>query len=198
MAPDAHPTRDLSFARDLPLTQRAISFADERHRDQSREADHAPFLVHPIEVASYLAQDGYPDHVVAAAVLHDVLEDTDARRSELESRFGREVSELVATVSDDPSIQDEERQKDDVRERVRRDGANAAAVYGADKISKVRELRMLLAQGMDPQEAATKERRYRRSLEMLEAAIPGTRVVEALRFELEALDTLPPSAPPSG
>jgi (p)ppGpp synthase/HD superfamily hydrolase len=193
MAPSANPSPNLSFARDLPLTQKAIAFAGERHSDQTREGDRAPFLVHPLEVASYLERDGYPDHVVAAAVLHDVLEDTDADRLELEARFGSEVAELVQVVSDDPSIDDQEQQKDDVRERVSRSGTEAAAVYGADKISKVRELRMLLAHGVDVQEAATKEHRYRKSLEMLETAIPGTRVVETLRFELESLDTLPPA-----
>lgn len=195
MGRHAGPSRDLSFARDLPLTQRAIAFADERHGDQSRDADHAPFLVHPVEAAAYLARDGYPDHVVAAAVLHDVLEDTDARRSELESRFGRQVADLVATVSDDPSIDGEEQQKDEVRERVSHAGANAAAVYGADKVSKVRELRMLVAQGLDHDQATTKARRYQKSLKMLEQVIPESRVVDVLRFEIEALDTLPPSGP---
>jgi hypothetical protein len=101
----------------------------------------------------------------------------------------------VALVSDDPAIPDEERRKDDVRERVRRAGGYAAVVYAADKVSKVRELRMLLAQGLGHDEAAVKLRRYRRSLEMLEQAIPRSRVVELLRFELEALEKLPPERP---
>ena len=69
-----------------------------------------------LEVAALLKRSHYPDYVVAPAVLHDVLEDTDAERSDLESRFGREVAELVALVSDDPAIADEERHKDGVRE----------------------------------------------------------------------------------
>ena len=64
--------------------------------------------MHPLEVASLLEREGYPDHVVAAAVLHDVLEDTDTQRSELTERFGTAVSDLVAAVSDDPAIADEE------------------------------------------------------------------------------------------
>jgi (p)ppGpp synthase/HD superfamily hydrolase len=195
MEPLGGPSPDLSFARDLPLTRRAIAFAQERHGAQRREADRAPFLVHPLEVASYLERADYPDHVVAAAVLHDVLEDTDTERTQLDSLFGRQVGDLVALVSDDPAIPDEERRKDDVRERVRRAGGYAAVVYAADKVSKVRELRMLLAQGLGHDEAAVKLRRYRRSLEMLEQAIPRSRVVELLRFELEALEKLPPERP---
>jgi (p)ppGpp synthase/HD superfamily hydrolase len=183
---------DLSFVRELPLTQAALEFARTHHRGQRRDADGADFLVHPLEVASLLERSQYPDHVVAAAVLHDVLEDTDAELSELESRFGPEVAKLVALVSDDPGIEDEEEQKDEVRTRVQRAGGYAPAVYGADKISKVRELRILLARGLDRREAERKLGRYRKSLAMLDQTIPGSRVAELLRFELEALETLPP------
>lgn len=185
---------DLSFARDLPITREAIAFADEHHGSQRRAADRASFLVHPLEVASYLERAGCPDRVVAAAVLHDVLEDTDTRASELEARFGREVTELVALVSDDPQIEDEEARKDEVRDRVRHADGHAAVVYAADKVSKVRELRMLIGQGLAPDEAAVKLRRYRKSLAMLEQTLAGSRVVELLRFELEALENLPPSS----
>jgi (p)ppGpp synthase/HD superfamily hydrolase len=186
---------DLSFARDLPITREAIAFAEEHHGRQRRPADRARFVVHPLEVASYLERAGYPDRVVAAAVLHDVLEDTDAEAADLRSRFGREVCELVALVSDDPAIEDEERRKDDVRERVRRAGGYAAIVYAADKVSKVRELRMLIAQGVDPEQASVRIRRYRKSLEMLEQTLGATRIVELLRFELEAFERLPPEDP---
>jgi len=102
-------------------------------------------------------------------------------------------------VSDDPSIANPEDQKDDVRERVRKAGGYAPAVYAADKISKVRELRTMIARGVGGDEVRVKRERYRKSLAMLEEAIPGSRLVELLRFELEALDKLPPeSGPPAG
>lgn len=193
--PDTNAGPTLSFAHGLPLTRKAIAFAQEQHRKQRREGDRAPFLVHPLEVASYLERADYPDHAVAAAVLHDVLEDTDVDRSELASVFGGEVSDLVALVSDDPEIEDIELRKDNVRERVRSAGGYALAVYGADKVSKVRELRMQLAQGLDPAEAEVKLRRHRKTLAMLEHEVPGNRIGELLRFELEALEALPPRPP---
>lgn len=199
MEPGDDPSPDLSFAHDLPMTRQAIEFAQAHHGGQRRPADDAPFLVHPLEVASYLKRAGYPDHVVAAAVLHDVLEDTDAERPELASQFGRQVCELVALVSDDPEIADEEQRKDEVRERVRNAGGDSLVIYAADKVSKVRELRMLIAQGLDPQKTAAKLRRYGKSLRMLEQEIPDNRIVELLRFELEALENLPPRGPaPAG
>jgi (p)ppGpp synthase/HD superfamily hydrolase len=182
----------LSFTRDLPLTSAAVDFASERHAGQRREADHAPYVVHPLEAASLLERANYPDEVVAAAVLHDVLEDTATERSELEERFGPGVAELVALVSDDPSIEDRDAQRDDVRERVRRADGEATAVYAADKISKVRELRVLITEGGDQEEIEDKRRHYEKSLAMLEDVIPGSRLVELLRFELESLRELPP------
>jgi (p)ppGpp synthase/HD superfamily hydrolase len=183
---------DLSFLDGLPVAREAARFATERHEGQRREADGASFVVHPMEVASLLARSGYPDRVVAAGVLHDVLEETDARRDELEDRFGPEVAGLVAAVSDDPSIDDEEDRKDELRARVRREGGYPAALYAADKVSKVRELRTLLARGGSRPEVEPAVARHRKSLDMLEGAIPGSRLTAMLRFELEALEDLPP------
>jgi hypothetical protein len=182
----------LTFTRDLPLSQAALEFAVERHAGQTRGADRADFVLHPAEVASTLERSHYPDHVVAAGLLHDVLEDTDAQRGEIEARFGPQVAELVDTLSDDPSIGDEDRRREDLRERVRVAGGYAPAIFAADKVSKVRELRALLAGGPPTAETEAKLRHYRASLEMLEEVMPEARLVEQLRFELEALEQIPP------
>lgn len=189
---EARRAPDLTFLAGLPVARAAAEWAAWRHCGQRRAADGAAFVAHPLEVAALLARSGYPDHVVAAAVLHDVLEDTDARREELEARFGGEVARLVAAVSDDPAVADEEARKRLVRERVRRLGGSAAAIYAADKVSKVRELRTMLARGARPQDVEPKLARHRRSLAMLEQTMPGSRLVELLRFELEELQQLPP------
>jgi (p)ppGpp synthase/HD superfamily hydrolase len=183
---------EFTFLHHLPLTQRAVAFATELHAGQQREADHAAFVMHPLEVASLLDRAHYPDHVVAAAVLHDVLESTDQSADDLAERFGTDVATLVSTVSDDPSIADEDERKGDLRERVRHAGGYAAIVYAADKVSKVREIRIALAAGTSPEQVEPKLRRHRASLAMLEETIPGSRVVETLRFEIEALSELPP------
>ena len=112
------PDAELSFARDLPLTQEAIRFAAQRHGSQRRDADGAEFIAHPVEVAALLRRLGYEDDVVAAAILHDVLEDTDAERHDLEARFGPRVSDIVAQVSDDPGIGDQEERREELRDRA--------------------------------------------------------------------------------
>lgn len=193
LSSEQRPKLELSFLRGLPLTQAAAEFAVDHHADQRRDADRASFVLHPLEVASLIARSGYPDCVIAAAVLHDVLEDTDAEPADLVSSFGPEVCQLVALVSDDLSVPGEEERKDEVRERVRRAGGDALVVYAADKISKVRELRVLIAGGLDRREGEIKFQRYWKSLQMLEQAMPNNRLVELLRFELEALRELPPT-----
>src|SRR5919106_6968513 len=87
------------FVRRSPLTRDALAFADQRHAGQLREIDDLPFVTHPLEVACLLHEAGYSDEVVAAGVLHDVLEDTDAERGDIETRFGRRVAELVDAVT---------------------------------------------------------------------------------------------------
>jgi (p)ppGpp synthase/HD superfamily hydrolase len=182
----------LTFLRHLPLATQAVELAVELHAGQRRDADGASFVMHPMEVASLLDRSHYPDHVVAAAVLHDVLEHTEEHVEDLEARFGSEVAELVAAVTDDPSIPDEDARKAELRDRVHRTGGYAAAVYAADKISKVREIRTSLAAGVPRAELATKLQRHRDSLTMLDETIPGSRLVELLRFEIEALTEIPP------
>lgn len=68
-------------------------------------------------------------------------------------------------------------------------------MYAADKVSKVRELRILIATGLGRDAAALKLRHYRKSLHMLEKADPASRLVDLLRFEIEAIETLPPEQP---
>jgi hypothetical protein len=62
-------------------------------------------------------------------------------------------------------------------------------------VSKVRELRMLMAGGVSAEPAESKRRRYRKSLSMLELERPDERLVELLRYELEALEVRRPPGP---
>lgn len=72
----------------LPKTRAALVFAERRHDGQRRKFDGAPFIEHPIEVASLLYHAGAPDRVIAAGMLHDTLEKTDTGIDELQRRFG--------------------------------------------------------------------------------------------------------------
>jgi (p)ppGpp synthase/HD superfamily hydrolase len=175
---------------DLPLAQEAVDFARSRHEGQRRDADDAPFVVHPLEVATLLRDAGYPDHVVATGALHEILEDTAADKRELEERFGPKVAELVDALTDDPSIEDEQERRAALRRQVAEAGEEAAAVFAADKVSKARELRMKADRGQLDDEDLAKLEHYKESLDMLETALPASELVEKLRAELDALGPL--------
>jgi guanosine-3',5'-bis(diphosphate) 3'-pyrophosphohydrolase len=99
---------------DLALVLRAASFSADRHRHQSRKGyDPPPYINHPLEVASILANVGGISDVttLVAALLHDTIEDTSASAAELESDFGREVRLLVDEVTDDKSLPKAERKR---------------------------------------------------------------------------------------
>jgi (p)ppGpp synthase/HD superfamily hydrolase len=179
-------------------TRAAVAFADERHAGQRRDGDGAPFVLHPVEVAWLLHDEDYPDHVVAAGVLHDVLENTETDRAELEARFGPEVAELVAALSEDPAIADEVDRKSALRQQVAEAGPEAAAVFAADKISKARELRAHAAQAQLDTADMVKLDHYERSYAMLEQLLPSHPLVAGLRVELEALRAATDRGPSNG
>jgi (p)ppGpp synthase/HD superfamily hydrolase len=187
-----------SFVDDLPVTRRALEFAAEHHSGQRRASDDAAFILHPLEVAQLLRGRNYPDEVVAAGVLHDSLEDTDATPLELEERFGSAVAALVCSVSEPPGGGGYARRKARLRSAMTRAGPDSLAVYTADKVAKVRELRMTLARDWSAAvrpETADKLHHYWASLALLESLLDDDPLVDQLRFELEALATLPPRTP---
>ena len=179
------------FVKRSPLTRDALAFAAASHEGQTRELDDAPFVTHPVEVACLLHEAGYSDEVVAAGVLHDVLEDTDAERGDLEQRFGPEVAGLVAAVSDDPSITGDAERKAALRAQVAQAGEQAVAVFAADKVSKARELRIRTGHGRFERKDEVKIEHYEASREMLEELMPQNELLARLRDELEALHALP-------
>jgi len=83
------------------LVERARDFAIQRHGKQRRKYEDAPYYVHLDRVVELLKDYGYDGpHILAAAYLHDVLEDTQTNLNELIASFGDEVSELVYWLSD--------------------------------------------------------------------------------------------------
>jgi (p)ppGpp synthase/HD superfamily hydrolase len=179
------------FVDRSPLTREALAFAASHHEGQTRDLDGIPFVTHPVEVACLLHEAGYSDEVVAAGVLHDVLEDTEASVEDLERRFGSRVAELVAAVSDDPSIEDDAQRKAALRDQVARAGECAAAVFAADKVSKARELRIRAEHGRFERRDTTRFEHYRASLEMLAELMPGHELLDRLRAELDGVHALP-------
>jgi (p)ppGpp synthase/HD superfamily hydrolase len=184
------PTAAVHIADRYPGARTVVEFADERHAGQRREVDGAPFVTHPVEVASILSEHDCPDHMVAAGLLHDVLEKSDTGHDELEARFGTRVAALVVALTDDPAITDEAERRAALRLQVAEAGDEAAAIFAADKISKVRELRHRADRGDLDANSLARLEHYRESCDMLEALLPGSALVSELRREMRALERM--------
>lgn len=172
------------------LVPSALTFAQRCHDGQQRDSG-APFIEHPREVARLLHEAGCSETLVAAGLLHDLLEDTHVEPGALRARFGPAVAQLVETVSDDAGVAGYRQRKRKLREQVRSVGGDAALLFAADKISKVREASERMGRG-DRRSAGELERHdelrlehYAESLRMLQDVAPRHSLVELLAAELD-------------
>jgi (p)ppGpp synthase/HD superfamily hydrolase len=189
-------SRHVPFAGSgLHQTLTALAYAVEQHAGQRRTADGAPFVLHPIEVATLLADVGAPDDVVVAGVLHDTIEKTSTEAEDLRERFGARVAALVVALSEDPTISGYSARKAALRDQVQAADDEALMVFAADKVSKARELRLTLARAPGPaphlgrrgSKSHRKLAHYRHCAELLEERLADSPLVESLRGELAQL-----------
>lgn len=128
------------------LLIRVMAFAAHKHRNQRRkDADASPYINHPIALANVLANEaGIDDPVVlAAALLHDTIEDTDTdtdtTRAEIEAEFGPAIAAVIAEVTDDKSLPKADRKRLQV-EHAAHISQRAKLVKLADKICNLRDI----------------------------------------------------------
>lgn len=125
-----------------PLVRNALEQARADHAGQVRNGSGGmPYVEHPVTVAARLEELGYRDEVLAAALLHDVIEDSDTDLDEVREKFGEEVAGMVGALTDDEAIDSYRERKAEHRERVAAADAEAMAIYGADKLTNVTTLR---------------------------------------------------------
>jgi guanosine-3',5'-bis(diphosphate) 3'-pyrophosphohydrolase len=128
-----------------PTTQtilKAAAFAAHKHRDQRRkDAAASPYINHPIALANILANEGgiLDAVVIAAALLHDTVEDTETTPEELQELFGADVAGVVVEVTDDKSLPKAERKQLQI-EHAAHISERAKLVKLADKIANIRDV----------------------------------------------------------
>jgi hypothetical protein len=181
-------------------TESARAFAARCHAGQLRESDGAPFIEHPLEVAGLLHDAGCSEVVVAAGLLHDVVADSLVSPAELTARFGPAVATLVQAVTDHECVGSYRERKYVLREQVRNAGGEAALLFAANMISKVRELPDQIrrdrarfgatARGIRARDHLERYQQirlehYQESLEMLYRVAPRHPLVERLAKELD-------------
>jgi hypothetical protein len=183
-----------------PLAAQALAFAVHCHARHRRDSDGEPFIVHPLEVARLLRDAGCSETVVAAGLLHDVLEETRVSLAELSERFGETIAALVQGVTDDSCIESYRERKQMLRDQVRFVGGDVALLFAADEISKVRQWPKRVGRerarlhDLPPDNRARRYvehhhelrlEHYRASLAMLEQLVPEHPLVTQLAHALE-------------
>ena len=84
----------------IDLVQKALEFATVAHGEQKRKYTGEPYINHPIEVMRIVKTVPHDDNMLAAALLHDVVEDTDVTIEEIHKEFGPDVASLVDDLTD--------------------------------------------------------------------------------------------------
>ena len=123
------------------LVIKAAVYAAEKHKYQRRKGfNQVPYINHPLKVALLLDECGeHDENILIAAILHDVIEDTDASYEEISKEFSPEVADIVIEVTDDKELPYA------IRKELQVKGASslsrdAKKIKIADKICNIRDI----------------------------------------------------------
>ena len=119
------------------MIREAAEFADRAHQGVFRKGTEIPYITHPMETAAIVTAFTDEPEMIAAALLHDVIEDAGVTREELEEKFGPRVAFLVDGESEDKSKSWVER-KGATLERLKTATRDEKILALADKLSNIR------------------------------------------------------------
>jgi GTP pyrophosphokinase len=173
------------------LLSTALDMARQAHQGQVRNASGGrPYIDHPIAVAERLSEHGFPDEVLAAALLHDVVEDSELEVEDVRRVGGDRVAEIVDALTDDDGVEPYSLRKQEHRGQVEGAGPEVLAVYAADKLSNLSMLRDAYAtdgEGIAVELKVPLDEKiaiWRQDLEMLTRKAAGNPALEDLADEL--------------
>jgi 5'-deoxynucleotidase YfbR-like HD superfamily hydrolase len=176
------------------LVKEALTTAQRAHAGQLRRgSDGRPFIDHPVTVAELLTKERLGDEVLAAALLHDVVEKSEIDLATVRERFGEVVADLVGAMTEDESIPNYEDRKEEHRRRVANSDPAALAIFAADKLTNVAMLREaygLIGEGVSDELAVPLDLKmyiWEADLEMLFEEAPDLRLTDELADQLVSL-----------
>ena len=128
---------------DSDLVGRALAFAARAHTGQLRKGTSIPYIVHPAEVAAICARLTSDERAIAAAALHDVVEDTPFTLEDIRAEFGDRVAEIVEAETCDVPEEATWRQckLETLRKISETQDRDVLCVSLADKLSNMRSMR---------------------------------------------------------
>ena len=130
----------------MELVSEAIVFAAKAHDGMRRKKSEAPYILHPMEAAVIVGTMTDDQHLIAAAALHDVVEDTGVTIEEIEEKFGKRVRELVQAETEDkreelpPSATWRIRKEDSLKELKNAEDIAVLMVWLGDKLANMRAI----------------------------------------------------------
>ena len=130
----------------MELASEAIAFAVKAHDGMRRKKGDAPYILHPMEAAVVVGTMSDDQHLIAAAALHDVVEDAGVTIDEVEKRFGKRVRELVESETEDkradlpPSDTWRIRKEESLAVLKNTDDIGVLMVWLGDKLANMRSI----------------------------------------------------------
>lgn len=130
---------------DTGIVDKAVRFAVEKHAGSPRKGSDTPYIVHPMEAAAVVAGITGDQELIAAALLHDTLEDTATTYDEILTLFGKRVADLVAGESEDkqagkPAGETWKDRKQKTIDELKEAGYESRLLVLADKLSNIRAM----------------------------------------------------------
>ena len=132
-------------AMDTELLERAMGFAIKAHQGMERRGKGFPYIIHPMEAVAIVATMTNDQELLAAAALHDVVEDTEISCEDIRKEFGDRIAQLVANESDPEVSEMNESESWKIRkqfaiDRLAKSGLDTKIVAMGDKLSNMRAI----------------------------------------------------------
>ncbi|MBT2697492.1 bifunctional (p)ppGpp synthetase/guanosine-3',5'-bis(diphosphate) 3'-pyrophosphohydrolase [Bacillus sp. ISL-40] len=124
----------------MNIVEKALQIASKSHRNQCRKNTDIPYITHPVTVGMMLMKAGYDDDIIAAAILHDTVEDTELTLKDIEREFGPRIARIVEGCSEPNKSLPWKERKEHTIEFLKTASEEIRVVACADKLHNIRSI----------------------------------------------------------